>query len=98
MTISQTLLRSAIAVYRKAVSPFLPAACRFHPTCSIYASEAVARHGAAKGTLLSLKRLARCHPFHPGGCDPVPGSERAGEHVNERVTIPAGTAGKTTTE
>lgn len=79
MTFTQTLLRSAIAVYRKTVSPLLPAACRFHPTCSRYAAEAVERHGAARGTLLSLGRLSRCHPWHPGGFDPVPRPE----HVDE---------------
>jgi putative membrane protein insertion efficiency factor len=62
----------AIAAYRKAISPFLPPACRFYPTCSAYAAEAVRRHGAWRGALLSVKRLARCHPLCEGGVDPVP--------------------------
>jgi uncharacterized protein len=61
-----------IGVYRRCVSPLLPAACRFHPTCSAYAAEAVRRHGAARGLYLTVKRLARCHPLCEGGIDPVP--------------------------
>ena len=61
-----------IAVYRKAISPFLRPACRFYPSCSAYAAEAVRRHGAWRGILLSVKRLARCHPLCEGGVDPVP--------------------------
>jgi putative membrane protein insertion efficiency factor len=51
----------------------LPPSCRFAPTCSRYAIEAIERHGVALGTWLALRRLLRCHPFHPGGIDPVPG-------------------------
>jgi putative membrane protein insertion efficiency factor len=51
----------------------LPSACRFHPTCSVYMRDAVLLHGASKGVWLGLKRLGRCHPFHEGGNDPVPG-------------------------
>ena len=65
-------LLALIAAYRTLVSPLLPPACRFHPSCSAYAAEAVRRHGALRGTLLSVKRLARCHPFCEGGVDPVP--------------------------
>jgi putative membrane protein insertion efficiency factor len=68
----RVLMLGAIAVYRKAISPFLPQACRFYPTCSAYAAEAVRRHGAWRGFLLSVKRLARCHPLCEGGVDPVP--------------------------
>jgi putative membrane protein insertion efficiency factor len=50
----------------------LPAACRFYPSCSAYAETALARHGALKGSWLAARRLARCHPFHAGGIDPVP--------------------------
>ncbi|MCX8017883.1 MAG: membrane protein insertion efficiency factor YidD [Rhodocyclaceae bacterium] len=58
--------------YQLAISPFLPPSCRFFPTCSCYAIEAFERHGAVKGLWLSVRRIARCHPWHPGGHDPVP--------------------------
>jgi putative membrane protein insertion efficiency factor len=58
--------------YKRAISPWLPAACRFEPTCSIYAREAIERYGLARGLALALRRLLRCHPFHSGGFDPVP--------------------------
>jgi putative membrane protein insertion efficiency factor len=58
--------------YKRAISPWLPPACRFEPTCSIYAREAIERYGLARGLALALQRLLRCHPFHSGGFDPVP--------------------------
>lgn len=58
--------------YRRYVSPLLPRRCRFHPTCSRYALDALATHGSWRGGLLAARRLLRCHPFHPGGFDPVP--------------------------
>jgi putative membrane protein insertion efficiency factor len=61
-----------VRAYRRLISPALPAACRFHPSCSAYAETALVRHGAARGTWLTARRLLRCHPFHPGGIDPVP--------------------------
>lgn len=67
--------RAVVAVlrfYKLAISPWLPAACRFYPTCSEYMSQAVARHGVRRGLWMGLKRLLRCHPFHEGGFDPVP--------------------------
>ncbi len=66
------LLLGVIGFYSRAVSPALPARCRFYPTCSAYAAEAIARHGAARGTWLALRRLAKCAPWHPGGVDRVP--------------------------
>ncbi len=62
----------ALLLYKSTVSPFLPSACKFHPTCSMYAKEAVERHGVLKGLWLALKRLLRCRPFARGGFDPVP--------------------------
>jgi hypothetical protein len=67
------LLSRSVVAYRRWISPAMPARCRFYPSCSAYALEAVTRHGAARGTWLTLRRLLRCHPFHPGGYDPVPG-------------------------
>jgi putative membrane protein insertion efficiency factor len=61
-----------IRFYQRRVSPARPPACRFLPTCSQYGYEAIQKHGLLKGGLLTLWRLARCHPFHPGGYDPVP--------------------------
>ncbi|MEO8216809.1 MAG: membrane protein insertion efficiency factor YidD [Acidobacteriota bacterium] len=58
--------------YKRFVSPLLPPMCRFEPTCSAYAADAVARYGVAKGGWLAAKRLLRCHPLNPGGWDPVP--------------------------
>jgi putative membrane protein insertion efficiency factor len=66
------LLVLLVRLYQRAVSPLLPPACRFHPSCSSYAVGALERHGALKGSWLAARRLARCHPFHPGGIDPVP--------------------------
>jgi putative membrane protein insertion efficiency factor len=63
---------SVIWFYKKAVSPYLPGSCRYYPTCSSYAMEAVRKYGALKGSYLAFKRILRCHPFHQGGYDPVP--------------------------
>lgn len=66
------LLKVLLRGYQYAVSPWLGQRCRFFPSCSAYALEAVERHGAAKGSWLAVRRLLRCHPGHPGGYDPVP--------------------------
>lgn len=65
------LLIKAVRFYQKGISPFLPASCRYTPTCSQYAIEALERYGALKGSYLGIKRILRCHPFHPGGYDPL---------------------------
>jgi putative membrane protein insertion efficiency factor len=62
----------AIDAYRALLAPLVGGYCRYVPSCSIYAAEAVRRHGARRGVSLALRRLLRCHPFHPGGFDPVP--------------------------
>ena len=59
--------------YQLAISPLLGPRCRFYPSCSHYAMEAIETHGALRGTWLTIKRISRCHPFHEGGFDPVPG-------------------------
>ena len=67
----QKLVGSLLRWYKLLLSPLLPSACRFHPTCSEYMREAVEKYGAGRGIALGLKRLLRCHPFHAGGFDPV---------------------------
>jgi uncharacterized protein len=61
-----------VRLYQRLISPLLPPACRFYPSCSAYAVTALQRHGALRGSWLTIRRLSRCHPFHPGGIDPVP--------------------------
>jgi len=66
------ILQFLLAGYRRVLSPLLPRACRFYPSCSEYAAEAIERYGALRGLPMVARRIARCHPFHPGGYDPVP--------------------------
>jgi putative membrane protein insertion efficiency factor len=66
------ILLTLIRFYQLALSPYFGTQCRFSPTCSAFASEAIARHGVFKGTWLALGRISRCHPWHSGGYDPVP--------------------------
>ncbi|MFF2482027.1 membrane protein insertion efficiency factor YidD [Paenibacillus sp. NPDC058071] len=73
------VMKAPVLFYRKAISPLKPPTCRFYPTCSAYALEALEKHGAVKGSWLAAKRIARCHPFHPGGFDPVPPAPGEGE-------------------
>jgi putative membrane protein insertion efficiency factor len=83
----KTLLLLLLRAYKLGLSPFLGQNCRFYPSCSDYAAEAIRVHGAWKGSALAAKRLCKCHPWHPGGVDPVPGisgknssSSTAGHH------------------
>ncbi|HEX3335813.1 MAG TPA: membrane protein insertion efficiency factor YidD [Jatrophihabitans sp.] len=66
------VLLAVIGFYRTAISPALPPSCRYTPSCSAYAAQAIDMHGAGRGSWLALRRLLRCHPFHAGGHDPVP--------------------------
>jgi uncharacterized protein len=81
------ILLTVIAFYRKVVSPFTPPACRFTPTCSAYAEEAIRRYGAARGSWLAVRRLARCHPFGGSGFDPVPGPRDAQGHEDNDLSV-----------
>ena len=63
---------AAVRLYQQAVSPWLPRACRYYPSCSAYAAQAIEKHGFLYGSSLAVKRILRCHPLHPGGYDPVP--------------------------
>lgn len=65
-------LLALLRFYKREISPYLPPSCRFVPTCSEYAMQAVMKYGAVKGGYLAIRRILRCHPFHPGGYDPVP--------------------------
>ena len=71
---AQTATIAIIRAYQKVLSPFLGRNCRYYPTCSQYTLEAVEIHGAAHGSWLGIRRIGRCHPWHEGGLDPVPGS------------------------
>jgi putative membrane protein insertion efficiency factor len=70
------LLLGLINAYRYLLSPLLGPSCRFYPTCSAYAAEAIDTHGAFRGSCLALRRILKCHPWHPGGLDPVPPRKR----------------------
>jgi putative membrane protein insertion efficiency factor len=75
------LLMALVRGYQLFVSPLLPPACRFHPSCSRYAMDALREHGALRGSWLALRRLLKCHPFHPGGYDPVPPRSQPRTHL-----------------
>ncbi len=72
MKMAATVLIVLLRAYKAVFSPLLPPACRFLPTCSVYAVEAIEKHGVVRGIVLAARRLGRCHPLHPGGFDPVP--------------------------
>ena len=76
MSPAARILIAVLGLYRKAVSPLLPRHCRYEPTCSAYMLEAVKVHGAARGFGMGIKRIGRCHPWAPGGFDPVPAERR----------------------
>lgn len=72
MSLAGTLIRGLIRGYQLFISPVLPPSCRFTPSCSAYAMQAVAKHGAVAGSWLAVRRICRCHPWNDGGYDPVP--------------------------
>ncbi|MDA2978893.1 MAG: membrane protein insertion efficiency factor YidD [Actinomycetota bacterium] len=80
------LLLLLIRGYQRLISPLLRTNCRYHPTCSRYTSQAIEIHGAVRGSWLGIRRISRCHPFHEGGIDPVPGSEDACEMQAQHQT------------
>jgi putative membrane protein insertion efficiency factor len=84
-------LVGAIRVYQRLVSPLLGPRCRFAPTCSAYAVEALGRHGAGRGSWLALRRIARCHPFNPGGHDPVPPARSTSATMDSTAQVLPGT-------
>ncbi|HKT01636.1 MAG TPA: membrane protein insertion efficiency factor YidD [Rugosimonospora sp.] len=84
-TIGARVLSGPIIAYRRWVSPALPDRCRFYPSCSAYALEAIATHGALRGVRLAIWRLLRCHPFHPGGYDPVPPAKKSTQLESQRA-------------
>ena len=68
----KTIVLALIRFYKRFISPVLPSACRFEPTCSVYTYQAIEKYGVIKGGWMGVKRISRCHPLHPGGYDPVP--------------------------
>ncbi len=85
-------LLGLIRFYSRAISPALPPRCRFYPSCSAYAAEAIERHGAARGGWLALRRIVKCAPWHPGGADLVPGGPGTEGHdhtSSTEVPVPA---------
>lgn len=78
--IARSLAIGIIQFYRRGISPYLPPHCRYTPTCSGYAIEAISRFGIVRGGWLAMKRIGRCHPWHDGGYDPVPGHSHHHEH------------------
>ncbi len=86
------LLKIIISTYQLMLSPVLGNNCRFHPNCSTYAVEAINQYGAMKGAWLAAKRIARCHPWHPGGFDPMPSPDEPMNVQNKPITLSSGGA------
>ncbi|HUO19124.1 MAG TPA: membrane protein insertion efficiency factor YidD [Steroidobacteraceae bacterium] len=80
----RALVRAALRFYQLALSPLIGPACRFYPSCSQYALEAVERFGVLRGAYLAARRLGRCHPWNPGGYDPVPPSHLCAHHAHDQ--------------
>ena len=72
LSVAKKVFIALLAFYQRLVSPAFPPRCRFYPSCSHYAKEAIEKYGALKGVFLAIRRVLRCHPLHPGGVDPVP--------------------------
>ena len=83
-TLPGRVLAMGVIAYRRWISPGLPARCRFYPSCSAYTLEAISVHGALKGGWLGIRRIGKCHPFHPGGFDPVPPAHHRNEATGAR--------------
>jgi putative membrane protein insertion efficiency factor len=88
MSAPARVLLAAISAYQKFVSPLLGPRCRFAPSCSAYAAGAITAHGAARGSWLAVRRIARCHPFNPGGHDPVPPARSTSATMDQMTTAP----------
>ena len=80
--VPKAIALALVRFYQTCISPWLPDSCRFHPSCSEYGRQAIERFGALRGSWLTLRRICKCHPFHPGGCDPVPPTRDC--HNNEQ--------------
>ncbi|MDT7548734.1 MAG: uncharacterized protein QOE84_1128 [Actinomycetota bacterium] len=91
MSLVARALVAVVTAYRRLLSPLLGPRCRFAPSCSAYTVQALTEHGALRGGWLAVRRIARCHPFHPGGHDPVPpGRSSSATMLSERTTPRAG--------
>jgi putative membrane protein insertion efficiency factor len=91
MSLVARALVAVVTAYRRLLSPLLGPRCRFAPSCSAYTVQALTEHGARRGGWLAVRRIARCHPFHPGGHDPVPpGRSSSATMLSERTTPRAG--------
>ena len=89
----KTLLLLLLKCYKYGISPMLGQNCRFYPSCSEYAAQAIQGHGAARGVLLAGRRVCKCHPWHPGGLDPVPPAAEKKQELSKIAPISAQCAG-----